>query len=301
MFNLIKMNLYSVVRTVSFWVMIAVTAVVAVFCVKMTAVDLQYMEDNQSAVEQQTDIEDAQGLTISYNDEGNTENADDNEAIGITFDSDEKWVNGDIDFDMLMMGMFRGGMIALIASIFIAIYTNAEQKTGYIKNIAGQLPQRGMLSLAKLVGIAAELLIMFAVFIVAGVICGKIVFEGRFVFNNIGGALKVIALQYLLHVAFGSIVMMLCTIARGSGIGMTVGIFYCSNMTSLIYTGINFVLNKLGIEKFDISKYDLMGYIMSANVGADSDTLTKCAIAGVIYIAVCTAVSMVIMQKRDIK
>lgn len=51
MFNLIKMNLYSVVRTVSFWVMIAVTAVVAIFSVKMTAVDLQYMEDNQSAVE----------------------------------------------------------------------------------------------------------------------------------------------------------------------------------------------------------------------------------------------------------
>lgn len=301
MFNLIKMNLYSVVRTVSFWVMIAVTAVVAVFCVKMTAVDLQYMADNQSTVEQEADADDTQGLTISYDNDGNEETVYEDETVGITIDSDEKWVHGDVDFDMLMMGMFRGGMIALIASVFIAIYTNAEQKTGYIKNIAGQLPKRGMLSLAKLVGIAVELLIMFAVFIVAGVICGKIVFEDRFVFNNIGGALKVIALQYLLHLAFGSIVMMFCTIARGSGIGMTIGIFYCSNMTSIIYTGINFVLKKLGVENFNISKYDLMGYIMSANVGADSDTLTKCAIAGVIYIAVCTAVSMVIMQKRDIK
>lgn len=296
MLNLIRMNLYSLVRSMSFWVMIFVTALIAVFCVVMTNSDLEYMSEQQSKIEQNA----IQGMVIGFGQ--SIEEEDDDEIItGITVDTNEEWIDGNIEIGSFLVMMFSSGMLALVAAVFMAIYTNAEQKTGFIKNIAGQIPRRGLLSLAKLAGIAVDLLIIFAVFIIAAVICGKIIWGDKLVLGDWGDIIKVSAIQYLLHLAFCTIVQMLCTVARGAGIGMTIGIFYCSGMTDLVYMGINYVIGKLGAEDFDIGKYDLMNYMSSAAVGADSDTLIKCVIAGAVYLAVCTAVSIIIMQKRDIK
>ncbi|MDO4943761.1 MAG: hypothetical protein Q4E74_01015 [Ruminococcus sp.] len=283
MLNLIRMNLYSLFRTVSFWVMIAVTAVIAVFFVYMTNVDIEYMSEENSAAEQTAQQTDENEITV-----------------GIAVETLDEWVDQGIEMVSLFQVMGSSAIIALLASIFVAIYTNAEQKTGFIKNIAGQLPKRGMLSLAKLSGIAVELLIMFGVYILATVISGKIILGDKLVLGDVGDLIKIIAVQYLLHLAFCSFVQMLCTVARGAGIGMTVGILFCSGMTSLVYMGINYVVSKLGAEDFDVSKYDLMTYIGSASA-SDSDMMTKCIIAGAAYLVICTAVSMLVMQKRDIK
>lgn len=280
MLNLIKMNLYSLVRTMSFWVMIAVTVMMAVLGVVVTNSDMEYMAE-QPSVEQ---------------------SAENNEIeVGIVIESDEAWAENEIPAADLFQTMIAGGMLALLAAIFIAIYTNAEQKTGFIKNIAGQLPKRGLLSLAKLAGIAVELLIMFALFIAVTFVGAKIMWGDRFVLGSAGDMIKMIAVQYLLHLAYCSLVQMICTIARGAGIGMTFGIFYCSGLVLFAYQGINYVIHKLGADDFDISKYDLIQHIESATTTADNETIIKCVIAGAVYLVVCTAVSMIVMQKRDIK
>ncbi len=300
MFNLIKMNLYRLVRTMSFWVMIAVTAVVAVFSVAVTNVDMEYMAEQEPAAVQQPAEDAASGFMVGFTKDEQVNEEDENVA-GIYFDTQDEWVEQDIEVVSLIQVMVSSGIVALLAAIFIAIYTNTEQKTGFIKNIAGQLPKRGMLSLAKLIGIATELFIMFSVHILATVISGKVIWGDKLVLGNIEDIVKIIALQYLLHLAFCAFVQMLCTTARGSGIGMTIGIFFCSGFTNFVYLGINYVIEKLGAKDFDISKYDLMTYVKSLTAAADSDMLTKCLIAGAVYLSVCAAVSIIVMQKKDIK
>lgn len=289
MLNLIRMNLYSLVRTMSFWIMVAVTIMLSVIIVVTTNAGIEDMTD-QPAAEQMAEASEQAA-------------EEDDIVVGVTvnYDYDEAMAKNKIPAIDFLEAMLSGGVIALLAAIFIAIYTNAEQKTGFIKNIAGQLPKRGLLSLAKLAGIAVELLIMFAVFILATLISAKIVLGDKFVFGSAGDIIKLVAVQYLLNLAFCSLVQMFCTIARGAGIGMTVGIFFCSGVPMYIYNGINYVVHKLGAEDFDISKYDLIRYIGTATTTADNETIIKCVIAGAAYLVVCTAVSIIVMQKRDIK
>ncbi len=299
MFNLIRMNLYSMVRARAFIVMVIVTVVVSVFNVAMLNMDLDYAVENG---QQQTEAEDIDidadekgaGFTVTYEDEPVAD-------AGVSLSIDDSWVNSDIHLLNLTEMIFSSGIFLILVSVFIALYTNMEQSNGYIKNIAGQLPMRGLLSVSKLMGIAVELLIMMALFTAATVISGKIYFGDKLVIDSIGTLLKYLGINYFLNLAFAAFIQMICTIARGAGIGMTIGIFCCSGIAQMIYSGISYLLSKIGLENVNIHKYTIEAQVMSVVSSSDSETLSRGVIVGAAYLIVCTAVSIFMLQKRDVK
>ena len=58
--------------------------------------------------------------------------------------------------------------------IFAAIFTNADYKNGYIKNIAGQFPRREQLVASKFIVIAFQVLVMVVVFTISIVVSGYV-------------------------------------------------------------------------------------------------------------------------------
>lgn len=138
MLNLIKMDLYRMFHTLSTWITILFTAGMALFCVVMVQGDLDAMaEDPAYAQEMEQEIESAS--------DGNEDR-----QLGLYAESDPEWIEGKIEAGEFISTQLQSGLFTLFVVIFAAIFANAEQKNGYIKNIAGQLPNRGVLALSKL-------------------------------------------------------------------------------------------------------------------------------------------------------
>lgn len=293
MLNLIKMDLYRLVRTMSFWVMLVVTVAVAVFGVAMASIDMGMMLDEQQSYSETAEDNPSENSEIDAEDEMN---------IGVTVETKEEWLDNDIELADFLQVIMGSGMLLIISSIFVAIFVNAEQKNGYIKNIAGQLPMRGLLGVSKLAGVAVQVLTVFIMYTIGTVIAAQIWFGDKLVMGDISELLKFIGVQFILHFAFCTFVAMLCTVSRSAVLGMVVGILINSGLTIFLYEGINKLLNKISIlEDFDISKYALESNVYAVTSSSGSDIIIKAIVTGAIYFIICAAISMAVVQKRDIR
>ena len=168
MLNLIKMDLYRMFHSLSTWIIILFTAGMALFCVVMVQGDLDAMADDP-AYAQEMEQEAASAS------DGNEDR-----QIGLYSESDPEWIEGRIDAGEFISSQLQSGLLTLFVVIFAAIFANAEQKNGYVKNIAGQLTNRGTLALSKLAASAVQVFIMLLVFSLAAGVMGKILWGGRF-------------------------------------------------------------------------------------------------------------------------
>ena len=287
MLNLIKMDLHRLFRIKSFWIMIAVTVFVSLFSVYMTHYDATTHTDT---------VVDMTDMSVS---EVPPEEAD--VVFGIYVDTKSEWADK-IDFTDLLNSNIAGNMLAILCAIFPPIFVNGEQKNGYIKNIAGQLNNRGMLVLSKLVAVAVQVLIIFAVFIFSAAVMGKICWGDKLVFESVSDFAKVFGIHYLLHFSFASLVTALTILVRGSGLGMTFGILCSTGITSLLYAFADILIHKCGVsEEFTISKYVIEGCISIVTPDLSGGDLGRVITVGAVFLVASTLLSMTVMQKCDIR
>lgn len=273
MFNLIKMDLRRLTRMRSFWIMIAVTVLLGVFSA--------YMSDYTRELEQDLYSE-AGGMFVSVD--------------------AQPWLAGKVDFTELVNFDVAGLSLTLLCAIFVPLFVNGEQKNGYIKNIAGQLPNRGALVLSKLLIAAVQVFVLFASYILAMAVAGKIFLGDDLVFGSIGAFVKLMGIHYLLHVGFAALVMGLTVMLRGSGLAMTFGILTSSALFGFVYELINIPLHKCGISKeFDIGNYAIEQCIQIVKPDMAGNDLTRVIVVGIAFLVVSTVAAMVVMQKRDVK
>lgn len=286
MFNLIRMDMHRLTHSVSTWIFIAFTVLLASFCVAMTNSDIQSMAaDPQGTQEVQTEI---------------TSNEDRN--IGIVVEAKPEWVDGKIEASDIINTEVKSGMLALLCIIFTALFVNAEQRNGYIKNIAGQFPNRGMLVLSKLIAVAVQVFLMLAVFSAATALSGLAFWGGRFYLDSVWKLLQFLGIQYLLHLGFCALIMFLCILTRSSAFSMVAGLLAICGVLIPVYSLINkIVYNIRPGWNFDISRYMLDGNIGMASIGAASDVLIHAVLVGCIFAVVCTALSILVMKKRDVR
>lgn len=287
MLNLIKMDLHRLFRIKSFWVMIAVTVFVSFFSVYMTHYDAASHNDVAADM---TDISvsDAPHKEVDV-------------VFGVAVDTKAEWADR-LDFTDLVNSNFAGQLLAILCVIFPPIFVNGEQKNGYIKNIAGQLHNRGMLVLSKLTAVAVQVLIIFAVFILSAAIMGKICWGDKLVFESVSNFAKILGIHYLLHFAFASLVTALTILIRGSGFSMTFGILCSTGITSLLYAFADILLYKCGVsEEFTISNYFIENCIAIVSPDLSGGDLTRVIAVGAVFIVISTLISMTVMQKRDIR
>lgn len=294
MFNLIKMDLYRMVHSVSFKVMLFVVAAVAFFTIGMTSYDVKnsqgQIEDMVPQVEQQ--------------EESNAQVSEDGAKvvleIGFTMDTNYGW-GTEAPFSEMMNENFKSRILLLLCVIFVPIFVHAEYKNGYIKNIAGQLPNRGVLASSKLVAVAVQVLILFAGYMFFSAIAGKIFFGDAIVFKNMGDLLRYTVLHYIMHLAVSYIVLMLTILARGSALPLTYGILCSTTFTALLYSGINMLVSVItGKNTFDIGLYTPEMNVMYITADMTSGVLIRVLLVGGIYACVTAVLSIVIMKKRDV-
>ncbi len=318
MIKLIKMELYRLFHTFSTYVMIAVVAGITFFTFFMVNFDLELQSDDTSNFAQgfmdgltggepasgesgESGVQEQEMISLV---EASTE-GDVDFQFGISSNVDESWVDGEIPAGNFLISQLQSGMFLLCCSIFVSLFVNAEQKNGYIKNIAGQIPGRYMLALSKFAAVAVQTAVLIAVYVLSGMIFGAVIFKERFVFGTAGAAvvLRSLAMQYLLHLAFGSLIAAVCLLTRSAAFSMTSGILLACGVFVLVSNLINRGVHALGAfaEGFDLNRYlpDYAVKMMSNESSAHQ--IGGFLILAVVYIAVSAAVVGAVYQKRDVR
>lgn len=287
MLNLIKMDLYRLFRTKSFWIMIAVTIFVAFFSVFMTNFELTSKQDT---------VIDMANASVS---DVPPEEAD--VTFGVYVDTNPEWADR-IDFTDLVNSNICGQLLAILCVIFPPIFVNGEQKNGYIKNIAGHYHNRGILVLSKLVAVAVQVLVIFAVFFISAAIMGRICWGDNLVFDDIGGFAKISSVHFLLHYAFAALVTAITILMRGSGLGITFGVLSTTGVTTLLYAFTDIIIHKCGVsDEFSISRYFIESCIGIVGTDLSGGDLTRVIAVGAVFLTASALISMTVMQKRDIR
>ena len=307
MINLIKMDLYRMVHSISTWVMLLVTVGIALFCVAMVNIDLEDMAENPQYSEETSQMgivsfqievktQDAQEETEE------TENSEKEQQIGLYADSDPGWIEGQILAGDLISTQLESGILTLLCVIFAAIFFNGDQRNGFLKNIAGQYPNRGILVISKMTAAAVQILLMEILFAMATGVTAEIIWGEQFVLGSIPQMLPFLCVQYLLNLGAAGLILFLCTLTRSAAFGMTAGILMIMGILLPVYSVIErafaALLPSIGLN---ISQYVLEGNIGVAGMEASSDILTRASMVGAVCLVLSVLLAMVIMKKRDIR
>ena len=241
MINLIKMDLYRMVHSISTWVMLLVTVGIALFCVAMVNIDLEDMAENPQYSEETSQMgivsfqievktQDAQEETEE------TENSEEEQQIGLYADSDPGWIEGQILAGDLISTQLESGILTLLCVIFAAIFFNGDQRNGFLKNIAGQYPNRGILVISKMTAAAVQILLMEILFAMATGVTAEIIWGEQFVLGSIPQMLPFLCVQYLLNLGAAGLILFLCTLTRSAAFGMTAGILMIMGILLPVYS-----------------------------------------------------------------
>lgn len=299
MLNMIKMDMYRMFRTKSMYVIWIVMLATALFTSFLTKIDYdaankEWEEQQEQAV--QTDVS-KEGLSAQEDgNNGEQENEDINLGITVTLPTEPgKPVTV---FDIFFSNA-EGRFYALFLIIFAVMFSTADIKSGYIKNIGGQVEKRGMLIISRAVALALFTVITFAGIFLFQAAANMIVFK-----SVIWGDWKVIVpyflTQLVLHYAFVLICMAMAVVIKNNVVSMTLSVCLAMNMMSIIYDLISYAIYKIGIHNFDIYKYTITGKMsmLPMNVSTNDVVSSMCVAAA--FIVIMLTLSGYIFQKRDI-
>lgn len=320
MIRLIKMELYRLFHAVSTYVMMLVVIGIVVLSTFAMKMDLQMMEkeqrssgggliqqetaENGSSQGTETPAESfASGFSAGFMESGAEDPDEDGFTFGISSSVDESWMNGDVDAGELLMSELSSCLLVVFVAIFVPLFVNAEQKKGYIKNIAGQIPRREMLAFSKLPAVAIQVLILFAVFCAAQFGSSAIFFRGRLVFTDPGAFMGALGVQYVLHAAWGCLIALFTMATRSTAFAMTTGILLASGIFELVVRYLNRAVHALvpSAESFDIARITLSYATGNMTKASSTGQIGGFLILAVVYILISAVISGVVYRKRDVR
>lgn len=201
-----------------------------------------------------------------------------------------------------LIGQAGGVSLSLMASVFISMFITAEYKNGYIKNIAGNISDRTMLLVSKLVMSIVVILLYFFVQLTAYVVLYDIFYVVNYDSTTLANCLGQSGMLLLLNFALSTIVVFFCIAARNNGASITMSVLIGSTFLgqSIIMTVMILQVFQVISEDFDVSKYLVTTYIQDFASGYKAEELGIALIVGGIYTALSVVLSAIHLKKKDI-
>lgn len=193
----------------------------------------------------------------------------------------------------------KGKFIALFMVIFTVLYATADITSGYVKNIAGQVRNRGNLIFAKAAALLLYVVLTMLLFIGVQMFSNAISYQ-KLVMGPGKEFFQYAAMQTLLHFALVMVIMCLAVVLRNNVISMMISVCVCMNVLIMLYGVVDQAVEKLGIHDFHMMDYTVSGKIVTLGMNAAPKTMGMAALVGIVFIVVMLAISMTVFQKRDI-
>ena len=314
MLNMIKMDVYRMFRTKSMyviWIILLASALLTSFLSKIDYDAANKEWEKQQAVESQADTDtDMQAAdVVNAQDIEEQQVADSNKEQLSQQNTDNVNIGMSVELPtepgkkVTVMDVFfsnaQGKFYALFLVIFAVMFATADIKSGYIKNIGGQVSQRGMLIVSRAVALALFTAITFAGIFVFQAAANMLAFK-CVVWGNWKEIIPYFLTELTLHYAFVLICMAIAVIIKNNVISMTVSVCLTMNIMSIVYAFIDYVVNRKGLHNFSIYKYTVTGRMAMLPMNAGREDIVSSMCVAVIFIIIMLSLSSYIFQKRDI-
>jgi ABC-2 type transport system permease protein len=281
MLNMIKMDLYRMFRTKSMyiiWIVLAASLLLTTFFCKT---DYDTLNNEDAVQEEQT-----------------AESSDENVNLGMTVTLPTEPGETVTVFDIFFANS-QGKFYALFMVIFAVMFSTADIGSGYIKNIGGQVKRRGMLIFSRSIALAA-----FAMLTMAGVFffqaAANYIAFGALEWGNSKAVFSYFLTELVLHYALMLICMAIAIILRNNVISMVIAVCLTMNVMSVLYGAVNSVVQKMGIQNFQIYDYTITGKLSRLPMNPSGNECLAAFAVAIVFIVVMISVSSVVFQKRDI-
>lgn len=197
--------------------------------------------------------------------------------------------------------MIQGDVLALFIVIFGVGFFSSENSSGFIKNTYGKESKKYKFLLSKL---AVITLFTFMLFAIAFVICivGQQISNHTIVFgSNWGEFIRFIAIQFILEIGFGAIVICLVTLIKSNIATTIIGILYVM-YGDVIYSLIDVKVQKLfHLSNFKLSNYVVFGNLYSINIDSSAKSCLRALIVTAIIGILSIEISNIVLKKSDIQ
>ncbi|MBT9739801.1 HAMP domain-containing protein [Dorea formicigenerans] len=193
----------------------------------------------------------------------------------------------------------RSPLVALFLVIFTVLFSSADIGSGYIKNIGGQVRSRRNLIFSKASVLFVYTTVTMLLYFIIQIIAQQMYF-GYLEWGNGSELLRYFGIQILLHYALVLISMAIAVVLNSNVFSMTIVICLCMNTMIVLYGVINHLIQKAGVENFQILKYTVTGKIALLSMSpTNKECLTAVVIAAAFGIVV-TLLTAWVFRKRDI-
>ena len=300
MLNMIKMDVYRMFRTKSMyviWIILLASALITSFLSKIDYDAANKEWEKQQAVESQADTDTDMQAADSNKEQlsqQNTDNVNIGMSVELPTEPGKKVTVMDVFFSNA-----QGKFYALFLVIFAVMFATADIKSGYIKNIGGQVSQRGMLIASRAVALALFTAITFAGIFVFQAAANMLAFK-CVVWGNWKEIIPYFLTELMLHYAFVLICMAIAVIIKNNVISMTLSVCLTMNIMSIVYALIDYVGNRVGLHNFNIYKYTVTGRMAMLPMNAGRDDVVSSMFVAAVFIIIMLSLSSYIFQKRDI-
>lgn len=281
MLNLIRMELYRMFKTKSLyvlWIVMLGAVLLTTSLVVPEVENARLMEENyQYSQEIQSSVSTNIGMSV----------------VLPTAPQDKVTL-----YDIVFANM-QGHFFAIFVVIFAVIFTTADLKTGYIKNIAGQLRKREQLIGAKVVAMLVYTVLTEIVFVLGQAVANRLLF-GYLRLGEVKVFMTYLGMQTLLHFALALICMALAILIRNNVSSMIAVICMCMNVLVIVYSGLDEWLHKAGLENFHTIQYTVTGRIAMLSMDVTGKEMIQTGEIAAAFIIVAVLLSGFVFKKRDI-
>lgn len=295
MLNLLRMNLYRLLHTKCMCVLLILIIMMGVFSSYMETVDIE--KNGEATVESnETSADFMSGFSDGVSMEDEEESSVIELEFGIYVDSPMMENGKPAPLLKHIMADLASGVTLIFITIATVLFVNGEDKSGFVKNIAGQTKHKCNIYISKLLVLILYTLVALILYGFVQCMVLLIYYKGNIAFgmNLLGEALGLVGIHILLYVAFISGLIMLTSICRNTTMGITLGILASCGFSQLIYSGINIIFN------IDLSKYSVVTNINSIAFDAGSKVIICAVVIGIVFNILYNVLGTMWFTKRDV-
>ena len=284
MFNCIKMDLYRMFRMKSFYVIGIILAAATFFTTSMSVLDYNMMKEeagqNPQVYEQET--------------------SSDEEPVNLGMDVTIPTRPGEMVtvYDQVYANL-HGKFIALFMVIFAVLFSASDLSSGYIKNIGGQMKNRGNLILSKAVALFIYTVLTMLFYLCIQTAAQAVCFH-ELQLGSLRDLAVYSAIQILLHYVLLLICMAITIITRSKVFSMAFAVLFCMNVMVILYSTVDKILARFGIEDFNMLQYTVTGRMALLERAPSAGGCVKALTVAVVFGLAVLALSSQIFRKRDI-
>ena len=281
MLNIIKMDLYRMFKTKSMYVIWIVLAAILLITTSLCKTDYELLNEKDAMKQEQVTEPTVDNINVGM-------------MVTLPTEPGEKVTVFDIFF-----ANSQGKFYALFLVIFAVLFSTADISSGYIKNIGGQVGNRGSLIFSRSIALSVfSVLTMTGAFLFQAA-ANCIVF-GKLEWGNTKAILSYFVAELALHYALVLICMAIAIILKNNVISMVIAVCLTMNVMTIVYGVVNSAIQKIGIQNFQIYKYTITGKLSLLPMNPSGNECLAAFGVAIVFIVMMISVSSVVFQKRDI-